>query len=94
MHPVVRVHPETGRPNLLIGRHAHNIVGMDPDESTALIDELNDARDATVVVYCHHGRRSMMVTKALREQGFDRAVSMQGGIDAWSVEIDPSIPRY
>ena len=36
LRPLVKVHPDTGRPNLLIGRHAHDIVGMDPDESEAL----------------------------------------------------------
>jgi alpha-ketoglutarate-dependent taurine dioxygenase len=38
----VKYHPDTGRPNLLIGRHAYGIVGMDPDESEKLLDELND----------------------------------------------------
>lgn len=42
LRPLVKVHPDTGRPNLLIGRHAYNIVGMDPDESTALLDEINE----------------------------------------------------
>ena len=42
LRPLVKVHPDTGRPNLLIGRHAHAIVGMDPDESMELLDELND----------------------------------------------------
>jgi alpha-ketoglutarate-dependent taurine dioxygenase len=42
LRPLVKVHPVTGRPNLLIGRHAHNIVGMDPAESERLIDELNE----------------------------------------------------
>lgn len=57
IRPMVKVHPETGRPNLLIGRHAHNIVGMDPDESTALIDELNDA--ACVDPRVHHHQWSV-----------------------------------
>ncbi len=43
LRPLVKVHPDTGRPNLNIGRHAHNIVGMDPAESEALIDRLNEA---------------------------------------------------
>jgi alpha-ketoglutarate-dependent taurine dioxygenase len=42
LRPLVKVHPDTGRPNLLIGRHAYGIVGMDPDESERLLDELND----------------------------------------------------
>ena len=40
LRPLVKVHPETGRPNLLIGRHAHNIIGMDPDESVELLERL------------------------------------------------------
>lgn len=42
VRPLVKVHPETGRTNLLIGRHAHDIEGMDPDESVALLDEINE----------------------------------------------------
>ena len=42
LRPLVKVHPDTGRPNLLIGRHAHDIVGMDPAESEAFLDHLNE----------------------------------------------------
>ena len=42
LRPLVKVHPETGRPNLVIGRHAHDITGMDAQESESLLDELND----------------------------------------------------
>ena len=38
----MKIHPDTGRPNLNIGRHAHDIEGMDPDDSVALLDRLND----------------------------------------------------
>lgn len=47
-----------------------------------------------IVVYCHHGVRSLRVTQFLLDQGFNDVVSMAGGIDAWSVQIDPSVPRY
>jgi len=47
-----------------------------------------------LVVVCHHGVRSMNVTVWLRNQGFERAQSLRGGIDAWSAEVDPAIPRY
>jgi rhodanese-related sulfurtransferase len=46
------------------------------------------------VVHCHHGGRSLRVAHWLREQGFANAQSMAGGIDRWSQEIDPSVPRY
>lgn len=50
--------------------------------------------DEHLVVLCHHGVRSMNVTVWLRNQGFENAQSICGGIDAWSREVDASIPRY
>ena len=47
-----------------------------------------------IVVYCHHGVRSMNVTAWLRQQGFEKAQSMAGGIDAWSKTVDPKVPVY
>jgi len=47
-----------------------------------------------LVVYCHHGMRSLQTVNWLRQQGFSNAVSMAGGIDAWAVEINPSMTRY
>ncbi len=50
--------------------------------------------DAPIVVLCHHGARSLNVTMWLRNQGFDHAQSLAGGIDYWSRAIDPAIPLY
>ncbi len=50
--------------------------------------------DQPIVVVCHHGARSLNVTMWLRQQGFDHAQSLAGGIDHWSAVIDPTIPRY
>jgi len=50
--------------------------------------------DAHIVVVCHHGQRSLSVAMWLRREGFERAQSLAGGIDAWSREIDPTVPRY
>jgi rhodanese-related sulfurtransferase len=47
-----------------------------------------------LVVVCHHGVRSLNVVNWLRKQGVDACQSMQGGIDRWSLEIDPTVPRY
>jgi rhodanese-related sulfurtransferase len=47
-----------------------------------------------LIVLCHRGIRSMNVTVWLRNQGFEQAQSLRGGIDAWSTEIDPAINRY
>jgi alpha-ketoglutarate-dependent taurine dioxygenase len=53
LRPLVKIHPDTGRPNLLIGRHAYGIVGMDPDASEALLDHLNDWACQTPRVHYH-----------------------------------------
>ena len=47
-----------------------------------------------LVVICHHGARSQMVVDFLRSAGFDNAVNLDGGIDAWACDVDPSMPRY
>jgi len=47
-----------------------------------------------IVVVCHHGVRSMNVTVWLRQQGFEKAQSMRGGIDAWSRRVDQKVPVY
>lgn len=51
-------------------------------------------RQKRIVIHCHHGGRSMRVVQWLRQQGFEGAQNMAGGIDEWSLEIDPSVPRY
>ena len=50
--------------------------------------------DQPLVVICHHGVRSQMVVDFLRDAGFDNAVNLDGGIDAWACDIDQSTPRY
>jgi rhodanese-related sulfurtransferase len=50
--------------------------------------------DQHIVVVCHHGVRSMSVTAWLRQQGFEKAQSMRGGIDAWSRQVDGKVPLY
>jgi adenylyltransferase/sulfurtransferase len=51
-------------------------------------------RDVPVLVHCHHGGRSMKVTQFLRAKGFTQVANVQGGIDAWSLKIDPKVRRY
>ena len=53
-----------------------------------------DGDEAPLVVYCHHGVRSLRVANWLRQQGIEQVHSLQGGIDRWSLEIDPKVPRY
>jgi rhodanese-related sulfurtransferase len=52
------------------------------------------ADDADILVLCHHGVRSLQVAAWLQARGIENAVSIKGGIDRWSAEIDPAIPRY
>lgn len=49
--------------------------------------------EAPLIVFCHHGGRSMQVVGWLRQQGVE-CTNMAGGIDRWSIEVDPSVPRY
>lgn len=51
-------------------------------------------RDKHLLIQCHHGGRSLRVTQFLRANGFTNVSNVAGGIDAWSLTIDPSVPRY
>jgi rhodanese-related sulfurtransferase len=52
------------------------------------------AEETPLIVFCHHGVRSLNVVQWLREHGVTASQSMAGGIDRWSIEIDPAVPRY
>ena len=62
------------------------------DELPRRLDEID--KEASWVVYCHAGVRSAMACMALQEAGFADVTNLRGGIEAWSIEIDPSVPRY
>ena len=47
-----------------------------------------------VIVYCHHGNRSQAIVNFLRASGYQNARNLVGGINEWSLTIDPSIPKY
>ena len=57
------------------------------------LSELDDD-GPPLIVYCHHGVRSLNVVDWLRRQGLENCRSLAGGIDLWSVEVDPAVPRY
>lgn len=58
-------------------------------------DELRTlAETAPLIVYCHHGVRSMAVAAWLARRGLSGVHNLEGGIDAWSVGVDPDLPRY
>lgn len=69
-----------------------NVKHIPMNEVPARLGELD--RDKTIVTMCHGGMRSMRVAAYLIEQGFDRVFNLRGGIDAWSRDVDPTIPRY
>jgi rhodanese-related sulfurtransferase len=51
-------------------------------------------RQGEVIIFCHHGIRSMHVALALAERGHSNVTNMSGGIDQWSTDVDPNVPRY
>jgi rhodanese-related sulfurtransferase len=57
-------------------------------------DEIENWKGVEVVVYCHHGIRSAQAVAQLRALGFTNVHNLSGGIDRWSSEIDPALPRY
>ena len=63
-------------------------------ELSSRIEGLREHESSTVIVYCHHGRRSLQATAVLRRAGFENVRSLAGGIDLWSRTIDPGLPRY
>jgi rhodanese-related sulfurtransferase len=61
---------------------------------SARLPELRKHEGHPVIVHCHHGSRSLQVTAALREAGFEDVRSMAGGIHLWSLDIDPQVAVY
>ena len=93
---------EAGEPLQLIDcreRWEHELVRLPDSVNIPMNDtpeRVDDYReiDEPTVVYCHHGVRSLHVVNWLRAQGVSNVVSLRGGIDAWSMTVDPSLPRY
>lgn len=50
--------------------------------------------DVPIVIHCHHGMRSLRAIEFLKLQGFRNLINLAGGIDAWSLDVDPKLPRY
>ncbi len=70
-----------------------------PDSTLVPLSTLPSAinrleRDVDYVVLCHHGMRSDMAANWMRAQGYARVRNLVGGIDAWSLDVDSSVPRY
>jgi adenylyltransferase/sulfurtransferase len=78
-----------------------NEIAALPDSQVIPLKELADRvgeitlpKEAFIVVYCHHGLRSLTGAAILQQAGFTNVVSLAGGIDAWSCEVDPDVPSY
>lgn len=89
-------------PHLLDVRelHEHEFVSL-PESCLIPLGQLSERADElaawkndSVVVYCHHGIRSQHAIALLTAHGFQKLENLQGGIDAWSALVDPSLPRY
>ncbi len=63
-----------------MGQLVQRLTELDPDQPIACL--------------CHHGARSMQVASFLAQQGFQHVANIAGGINAWSAQVDPSVPRY
>jgi len=71
-----------------------NSVLIPLDQLAARHAEIRPDDDALIVVYCHHGVRSLSAAAFLLKSGRSNVVSLHGGIDAWSFLVDPTVPRY
>lgn len=63
-------------------------------ELPSRVDEVDPPEGSLVVVYCHHGVRSLSGAAILQQAGFSNVASLAGGIEAWSLRVDSSVARY
>jgi rhodanese-related sulfurtransferase len=82
-HAICHIEGATLIPMRTVPQHLHELDNQELD------DEGN-----RIVVFCHHGMRSLSVVDWLRSQGVGNCQSMAGGIDLWSLQVDNSVPRY
>ncbi len=94
--------PENERPRLIDCREEEELAicripgneWVPLGEFPERIDHLTADPQRGVVVYCHHGMRSLRAALFLRARGFQNVFSMRGGIDLWSLSVDPEVPTY
>ncbi len=79
-------------PNEFAYAHIEGSLHIPLQQLPARMDELDAEQD--LVVICHHGMRSQQACQFLQHSGFTRLYNLQGGIDAWSMACDPTVPRY
>lgn len=94
--------PEVDRPRLIDCREAEElaICQLTGNEWFPLggfpqrLEELTRQPDRGIVIYCHHGMRSLRAALFLRSKGFENAFSMHGGIELWAHTVDSEVPTY
>lgn len=82
------------RPDEYAVARIEGAVLMPMDQIPQRLEELDQHAEREILVHCHKGVRSLRVVDFLRRNGFPTAFSIAGGIERWSLEIDPSVPRY
>jgi rhodanese-related sulfurtransferase len=75
-----------------LGAAAFDVLSMPMQDIPARLAEL--PTDRPIACLCHHGMRSQRVAGYLAQNGFEDVVNIAGGIDAWSAEVDSSVPQY
>ncbi|MCK9607179.1 MAG: rhodanese-like domain-containing protein [Methylomonas sp.] len=79
-------------PNEYAFAHIDGSIHIPLNQIPERMPELNSEQD--IVVVCHHGMRSQQACLFLEQYGFNQLYNLKGGIDAWSVSCDPTVPRY
>jgi rhodanese-related sulfurtransferase len=79
-------------PNEFQYAHLDNSVLIPLNQLPQRLNELDKQQE--IIVICHHGMRSQQAAQYLEHSGFSDISNLQGGIDAWSVLCEPSVPRY
>jgi monothiol glutaredoxin len=98
--PEVKALIESGTPVELVDVRTNEERALAKIDGFRLLDQAyHDAllrleRDTPIVFQCHHGVRSQQAAEYFRREGFRNLYNLQGGIEAWSRLVDPSVPRY
>jgi monothiol glutaredoxin len=98
--PELKALIESGTPFELVDVRTEDEHALARIDGSRLLDQVyHDAllcldRETPLVFQCHHGIRSQQAAEYFRREGFRNLHNLQGGIDAWSLMVDPSVPRY
>jgi monothiol glutaredoxin len=98
--PELKTLIDSGAPFELVDVRTPDECGVAHIDGARLLDQayhddlLSRARETPLVFSCHHGVRSQQAAEYFRQNGFRNLSNLRGGIDAWSLLVDPSVPRY